>query len=87
MISTLFRTMICSATILAATAHAQDGRKPNELEDRVTKKANELRPSAGRLKWQQIPWMTNLAAGLEAAKQEGRPVLLWGSDDEPLERC
>ena len=86
MISSVFRTIVCSA-ILAAVAYAQDGSQPSKLEARVAKKAKELRPSAGRLKWQQIPWMTNLAAGLQVARQEGRPVLLWGSDDEPLERC
>ena len=87
MVSTFLRTIVCSAIILAATAQDQDGGQRNELENRVANKANELRPSAEQLKWQQIPWMTNLAEGLKVAKQERRPVFLWGSDDEPLERC
>ena len=85
--SNFLQTLVCSAIVLAGGAHAQDNVQPNELAKQVASEAERLRPSAERLKWRQIPWMTNLAEGLKVAKQEGRPVFLWGSDDEPLERC
>jgi hypothetical protein len=75
------------AFVSAVPGQAQDDRQGEELRRRVAERAEQLRPSARVLSWQQIPWLTNLARGLEVAKRERRPVFLWGSDDEPLERC
>jgi hypothetical protein len=87
MLSKSLQILVCSAIVLAAGVHAQDNAQRNALAKQVSSKANRLRPSDESLKWRQIPWMTNLAEGLKVAQQEGRPVFLWGSDDEPLERC
>ena len=38
-------------------------------------------------KWQRIPWLLDLNEGIRVAKAEGRPVLIWVSGDDPLERC
>jgi hypothetical protein len=39
-------------------------------------------------KWRDgIPWLLDLDEGLRVAKQERRPVLIWTSGDDPLERC
>jgi hypothetical protein len=38
-------------------------------------------------KWQRIPWLIDLNEGIRLAKQEKRPVLIWTSGDDPLERC
>jgi hypothetical protein len=38
-------------------------------------------------KWLEVPWLLDLDEGLRAAKAEKRPVLLWVSGDDPLERC
>jgi hypothetical protein len=38
-------------------------------------------------KWLTIPWLLDLNAGIRAAKAERRPVLIWVSGDDPLERC
>jgi hypothetical protein len=39
-------------------------------------------------KWlENIPWLLDLKEGLGAAKAEGRPILIWVSGDDPLERC
>jgi hypothetical protein len=45
------------------------------------------KPHPGELKWQQIPWLLNLEEGIRLAKKENRPLLLFVSGDEPLERC
>ena len=34
-----------------------------------------------------IPWVLDLEEGIRLAKQEKRPLLLWTSGDDPLERC
>jgi len=39
------------------------------------------------LRWQQIPWLLDLAEGQRLAKAEGRPIFLWVTGDDPLERC
>lgn len=38
-------------------------------------------------KWLGIPWLNDLNKGIQAAKDEKRPLLLWVSGDDPLERC
>jgi hypothetical protein len=39
-------------------------------------------------KWRDaIPWMLDLQAGIQQAKEEKRPLLIWTSGDDPLERC
>ena len=39
-------------------------------------------------KWRDaLPWLLDLDEGVRLAKQEKRPLLLWTSGDDPLERC
>ncbi|GEM_PF-684123 len=53
------------------------------LDDR----AAVIKPLPTELKWQQIPWLTDLTEGQRLAKEEKRPIFLWASGDDPLERC
>lgn len=41
----------------------------------------------GLLKWQQIPWLTDLREAVRQAKEEKRPLVLFVSGDDPLEKC
>ena len=41
----------------------------------------------GELKWQQIPWLTDLDQGIRIAKEEVRALLIFASGDDPLEKC
>ncbi len=39
-------------------------------------------------KWRDgIAWLLDLEEGIRTAKKEKRPLLLWVSGDDPLERC
>jgi hypothetical protein len=39
-------------------------------------------------KWRDaIPWILDLRAGIQMATEEKRPLLIWTSGDDPLERC
>jgi hypothetical protein len=39
-------------------------------------------------KWRDaIPWVLDLDAGIRLAGGENRPLLIWTSGDDPLERC
>jgi hypothetical protein len=44
-------------------------------------------PVAQELIWQSIPWLIELPEAIQLAKAEHRPLLLWISGDDPLERC
>jgi hypothetical protein len=44
-------------------------------------------PRPGELGWQQIPWGVDLQQGIQRAREEGRPLLLFVSGDDPLEKC
>jgi hypothetical protein len=66
-------------------ASAQTHRAPStQPVDRV---AEVVKPTAEELKWQRIPWMTDLAEGQRMAQRERRPLFLWVTGDDPLERC
>jgi len=77
-----------SASLLLSCAvpgWAQAPARPT-LED-LTKKAAIIKPRPDELKWQHIPWLTDVAEAVRLAKQEQRPIFLWATTDEPLERC
>ena len=39
------------------------------------------------VKYREIPWLLDLDEGLRLARQEKRPLVIWTSGDDPLERC
>ncbi len=42
-------------------------------------------PHPGELKWQQIPWLTDLREAVRQARAERRPLVHFVSGDDPLE--
>ncbi len=66
--------------ILAAAAFGQAG-------DDLARRAEIIKPKPGEYKWKQIPWIVDLNEGIRLAREEKRPILLWVSGDDPLERC
>ena len=55
--------------------------------EELVKRAAVIKPYADELKWQKIPWVTDLTEGLKLAQTEKRPIFLWVTGDDPLERC
>jgi hypothetical protein len=41
----------------------------------------------GELNWQRTPWLSDLPDAIRQARAENRPLLLWITADEPLDRC
>ncbi len=41
----------------------------------------------GQFAWQRIPWLVDLPEAIRQSKAENRPVLLFVSGDDPLQRC
>ena len=81
------------AVTLALTALRADSRPKGQPGD-----VKRLPVQAARLyadtvlfpqptRWLEIPWLLDLNEGIRLAKKERRPVLIWVSGDDPLERC
>jgi hypothetical protein len=72
---------------LTVTAFAVAG-DPLAYEAQALKAmAKLIRQDEAHLRWRDIPWYTDAAEGLKAARAEKRPVLFWVTGDDPLGRC
>jgi hypothetical protein len=67
--------------------------EPRDLaEAALYRQAEQFKPTAAELRWQQIPWELDLHEALRLAKKEQRPIFFWAAggrtrDGVPLERC
>lgn len=55
--------------------------------DELERKAALIRPTAAEKRWTEIPWMSSVVEAQKVAQAEKRPLLVWISDDDPLDRC
>jgi hypothetical protein len=90
---TRIAALLALASFAAAPAHA-DVRPVSAKEDvaRLPAPAAQLYADTTLFpqptKWRDaIPWVLDLEAGIRLARDEKRPVLIWVSGDDPLERC
>lgn len=78
------RALTLAFLITTLAVHAAD-------RDRLTtdgkKWYDAVRPTEKEQLWKQIPWLLDLDEGLKQAKEEKRPLVLWVSGDDPLDRC
>ena len=82
--------ILMTASAVAAGADVPADRSPGV--DRLPADAARMygfvkTPHPGELKWQQIPWLTDLREAMRLARAESRPLLLFVSGDDPLEKC
>jgi hypothetical protein len=68
-----------------AAAPTSDASRLSSQAKAVYKYVNTLKP--GELKWQRVSWLIDLSEAMRQAKAENRPILIWATDDAPLERC
>jgi hypothetical protein len=70
------------ALLLVSSVAAQQAARPvgSALERRV----QEILPTAEEERWLQIPWRTNLAEARRDAAKEGKPILFWVMNGNPL---
>ena len=59
----------------------------SRLPAEVARRYAYLKLGSDNIKWKQIPWVLDLSGAIRVAKEEKRPLLLWVSGDDPLERC
>jgi hypothetical protein len=79
---TLGATVILANSLLP-TADPTLALRQSELAER----AAAIKPVPQELRWQRIPWITDLAEAQRVAQAERRPIFLWVTGDDPLERC
>jgi hypothetical protein len=80
------RRLCFSTALLGFLGVSTAFASPPELE-RLENWAAAIRPKASEVKWEKIPWITDLSTAINLASQEKRPILVWASGDAPLERC
>ena len=80
------KTFLLSTTFLLAGGLLW-GAEPRPTEQALARRAAVIKPAPAELRWQQIPWLTDLAEGQRLARAERRPIFLWVTGDDPLERC
>jgi hypothetical protein len=90
------RTWRSAAAVLAplvvAAAVAGEPADRNPGVDRLPADAARMyglvkTPHPGELRWQQVPWLTDLGEAVRQARAENRPLVLFVSGDDPLEKC
>jgi hypothetical protein len=77
--------------VVAVVAIAQPARPRPTLAE-LEKRAAGLIPTKDQLRYQEIPWVHDLAEAQAAAQAEHRPIFLWGyggrgRPDNGLEGC
>jgi hypothetical protein len=77
-------------TIVAAVAMAQSA--PRLTLRQLEARAAGLLPTKDQLRYQEIPWVHDLAEAQKVARSERRPIFLWGyggraRPDNGLEGC
>ena len=80
------KTLFISTTLIVAGS-ILFGAEPRPSDPALAKQAAAIKPAPEELRWQQIPWVTDLAEGQRLAQAERRPIFLWVTGDDPLERC
>jgi hypothetical protein len=63
-----------------------------QLQSRLERRAEAIRPPASQVRYQEIPWVLDLQQAVQTAKEEKRPIFFWAAggrdrDGVPLERC
>jgi hypothetical protein len=86
--------LVMTAAFLSAAPARPDIRPVSTKEDVARLPAPAARLYADTTlfpqptKWRDaIPWILDLEAGMNLARAEKRPLLIWTSGDDPLERC
>ena len=91
---TIQRTALCLAIGITCARSTPADTKPVSAKEDVSRlPAAAAQLYAGttlfprEMKYRQIPWLLDLDQAVRLAKQEKRPVVIWTSGDDPLERC
>ena len=57
------------------------------VDEDLGARASAIKPAPRELTWLAVPWVLDLAEARKMAREEKRPIFLWVTGDDPLERC
>jgi hypothetical protein len=80
-------TFMMLLTALAVVPARAQTFQSSENDETLAQQAAVIKPSPRELRWQAIPWIVDLNEAWRIAQTERRPIFLWTSGDDPLERC
>jgi hypothetical protein len=78
------RTAACAAVLVAVGLTGQTGAAEPISPKGFPELRAAIRPQEGEGKWAGIPWLTSLWEARRRAAAEGKPILLWEMDGNPL---
>jgi hypothetical protein len=67
-----------------AIAPQTDRTDPTREEPDVPALLRFIRPRPEELRWQAIPWQTDLREACRLASEQGKPIFLWTMNGNPL---
>jgi len=79
-------THLDTAAAVAPPA-APTGAADLEAYAPLFRRADVVKPLPAELRWQQIPWVLDLAEAQRLARAERRPLFVWVSSHDPMGRC
>lgn len=77
---TLIASTLLTLALLALPARAADPFDGRDIEQL----RKVIKPTAEESKWLEIPWQISLWEARQLAAREGKPILLWEMDGNPL---
>jgi hypothetical protein len=72
--------LILSAAIFILGSAPQQALRPADIDALKTL----IKPRAEETRWEEIPWMVDLWDARKKAAQEGKPIMLWEMDGNPM---
>ncbi len=76
----LLLALLLTICCLGTSAHAVEPLKAEQLPKLIA----AIKPKPEESKWLSIPWETSLWTARQKAAAEGKPILLWEMDGNPL---
>ena len=81
--SMLLSFILTLATALPALASG-DHQVPTPSADNLSAWSSHILPSPSEVKHEQIPWLLKFGEGVQAAHDQGKPLLFWAMNGHPL---
>ena len=79
----LFSLLLTVATALP-TPQLGDPQVPSPTADNVSAWSAYILPRPSEVKHEQIPWLLKFGEGVQAAHDQGKPLLFWAMNGHPL---
>ncbi|MFT4648969.1 MAG: hypothetical protein ACI9X4_002203 [Glaciecola sp.] len=79
----LLSFLLTVATALPALPQ-EDLQAPSPTADNLSAWSAYVRPRPSEVQHEQIPWLLKFGEGVQAAHDQGKPLLFWGMNGHPL---